>query len=381
MPYALCSMLIALCLVLLPVTTYGESPISGFNPANLSEMSNGVIVDVRTFWGSNALPLRAIFMDEWDDEGPFKPRHTNRADVYWKTDAGVIYRGWRLAGFYRGELFMRANKDTVEIFRMLNLKQELPVGRQFDIDLSAKGFSARGIELSKGINLNIIIKGITAGITARYLKGEMIQEGTLTGNATPATPKTYDFDFYLDYIYDRNFIYKRKDTIPGYGDGYSFDFGIKYIYKEFSGEVLFRDILGRINWKEVPYTTADATSATKYYDKDGYMAFRPTIRGYESYKDFIQKIPLKTDISLTYKKDPFILSPTVNFIEGRPLYWIDIEYEAAKDLSFNIGYNINYKSVSIGTKYKKALLKAYANNLDLNNAMALGINLSLGLYF
>ena len=368
-------LLSVLCLV---PPTFAQSPISGFNPATLVDSTDGVFIDIRTFWADNALPLRAIFLDKgW--EGPFRPEGTNKLDVFWKTDTGIIYRGWRLAGFYRGELFIEASKDSVEILRIINLKEKLPVGRTFDIDMMSEGFSAKGVELSRGFHIKGLGSGsdLAVGFTVRYMKGEKIQEGTIKGNATPTDPKAYDFDLQLDYIYDENFVYDRRDTVSGTGDGYSFDAGMQYNFNDsLSAEILFRDILGRIYWKGVPYTTADATSATKYFDENGYMAFRPTIRGYEAYKDFTQKIPLKTDIMVTYKKDLFTLSPAINFIKGRPLYWIDIGYKATENLSFDIGYNTNYKSFSIGTAYKKAILKICANDINLNSAMAISLIMS-----
>jgi hypothetical protein len=369
-----------LCSILCGLSSaHAQSPVSGFNPATLTNSTNAIFIDARTFWADNALPLRAIFLDEgW--EGPFRPEDTNNLDVFWKTDAGIIYRGWRLAGFYRGELFMEANRDSVEILRMLNLKQELPIGRTFNIDLKAEGFSAKGIELSSGFRIKGIGSGnsLALGFTVRYIRGEKIQEGTIKGNITPANSKEYDFDLNLDYVYDENYVYKRRDTVPGTGDGYSFDIGIKYDFNDiFSAALLFRDIMGRIYWKDVPYTIADATSATKYFDKDGYMKFRPSISGYEGYKDFTQKIPLKTDIVVTYKKDSFKVCPTINFIKGRPLYWIEVGYSTTPELSFDLGYNTNYKSISIGTAYKKALLKMYINDISFKNAMAVGLNLAL----
>ena len=51
----------------------------------------------------------------------------------------------------------------------------------------------------------------------------------MQGDVIPTGPKTYDFDLYLDYLYDHNYVYKRNDTIPGSGQGYSFDVGLKYL--------------------------------------------------------------------------------------------------------------------------------------------------------
>ncbi len=135
-----------------------ESPFSGFNPATLLKESRGVFVECKTLWANNAFPLRAIFFDEgWN--GPFDPQDTNTMDIYWNIETGLIYQGWRIAGFSRGELFIDANKNTVEILRLIQLRENLPVGKKFDIDLKADGgFSVIGVEISKGINLNNIIK-------------------------------------------------------------------------------------------------------------------------------------------------------------------------------------------------------------------------------
>lgn len=353
-----------------------QSPVSGFNPATLTNSPDGVFIEGQGFAGNNAVPLQAIFFDKW--EGPFTPSARNNLDIYWKTDAGQVYRGWRIAGFYRGELFAETNNDTVEILRMINLEQELPVDREFEIDLKAEGFSAYGVEASRGISLDRFITGLTVGFTARYMRGEMVQEGTIKGNATATGSTSYDFDLSLDYIYDKNLIYDRKNTGSGAGDGYSFDFGVRYEFnKRLKGEVLVRDMWGRMYWSDVPYTTADATSDVKSYDEDGYQVYRPTIRGYEGYKSFTQKIPLKTDILLSYKEGPFTLTPTVNLIEGRPLYWMDLGYKATENTSFNAGYNTNYKAFSVGASYKKASLNLYSNDIYLNRADAVGLKLSL----
>lgn len=355
---------------------FAQSPISGFNPAGLVDASDGVFIDERAFTGNNALPLQAIFLDEW--EGSFTPNERNNLDIYWKADTGLIYRGWRVAGFYRGELFAETNKDTIEILRMINLKQELPVGKEFEIDMKGEGFSAYGIETSKAINLDRFVTGLAVGFTARYMTGERIQEGTIKGDATATGPESYDFDLSLDYIYDENLIYKRRDTIPGTGEGYSFDLGVRYDFsKKLRGEFLVRDLWGRIYWKDVPYTTADATSDVKSFDEDGYQVYRPTIRGYESYKDFTQKIPQKTDIIISYTDGPFTITPTVNLIEYRPLYWLDLRYKATENTSFNAGYNTNYRAFSIGASYRKASLNLYSSDIDLNRASAVGLKLSL----
>ena len=343
----------------------------------LGDMRDNVFVDASAFFADNVLPVHSIVFDEWD--GPFNIRNSNSADVYWETGTGLVYKGWRVSGFYRGELFMDANKDTVEILRLINLKKELPVGRNFDVDIKANGFTATGIEISKGLKLEGILKGLSVGCTARYLKGEQIQTGEIRGNVLTTGQKSYDFNLNLDYVYDKNILYKRRDQESSFsGDGYSFDVGLRYLLNDkISMDVLLRDIGGRIYWKNIPYTTADATSNTKSYDDDGYQQFRPTIQGYESFKNYIQKIPLKTDVELSYSGERLKVNSTVNLFQDRALYWIDLTYKAAGGIYIKTGYNINYKAANIGLIYKNALLNLYSSDIRLTKANALGLMASL----
>ncbi|MCL0085645.1 hypothetical protein M1N69_05815 [Thermodesulfovibrionales bacterium] len=79
----------------------------------------------------------------------------------------------------------------------------------------------------------------------------------------------------------------------------------------------------------------------------------------------------------SYTKDSFWISPTINFIENRPLYWINIGYKPTENLSFDIGYNINYRSLSMGIAYKEVFLEIHTDNVNLEEAMAIGLSMSL----
>jgi hypothetical protein len=103
------------------------------------------------------------------------------------------------------------------------------------------------------------------------------------------------------------------------------------------------------------------------------MSFKPTISDYEGHKNFTQEITLKTDLYFTYTKGAFGFTPTVNFIGDRPLYWIDISYQAANNLILETGYNFNYKIFAFGAKYKKIHLKLYASNTETDELMAVGM--------
>ncbi len=346
---------------------YAQSPISGFNPATLSERQSGIAIDANIFCANDALSFYSMFNDEWD--GSSIRNNTNHGDAYWNTEIAAIYSGWRFAGFYRGELFLKANKDSIEIFQMINKEQNLPVNEHFDIDVESKGFSAGGIELSKGISLDSILNGLSGGLTARCMSGERIQQGFIKGDITTADdPLLYEAQLDMDYIYDENYVYDRE-VDPGVGTGYSFDIGLKYHLSEaIRTEVLFRDILGKIYWEETAFTHGHAASETRVGDE-----FRPTISGKENYEDFTQDIVSKTDLSMTYTKNQYCFNTTVNLIDGRPLYWLNIGYMPTDHLCLDLGYNTNYQCISAGINYRRVALRMYADNIDPKKASAAGL--------
>ena len=351
-----------------------QGPMSGFNPAGLADAANGIPFELKAFCGDNALALKTIFFNGgWD--GTFRPLQENNLVLAWETDTGVVYSGWRFAVFYRGELFAATNRDTLEFLRITHRKEKLPVGKTYDLQLSADGFSGKGVELSKGFHLMPLKYGnLSMGITARYIQGERVQDGTIKGRVLSTAPDAYKLDADLDYVYDKNFLYKSENTNPGAGGGYSFDAGFRYDpIGDLSIELLFRDILGRIDWQDVPYTDARLNSSRKVG-----KGIHPLLSGYESYKDFTQALPLQTDLQATYRYGPFLFNPEINFIENvsPPLYWFDMGYRPTPNLTLDAGYNFNFKAYSLGASYGNARISVYCDNADPSSAAAVGLNLA-----
>ena len=377
-PFLLMALAALLVLSGVPAAMAREgSPLSGFNPAVLADMANGPMIGARSFWADNALPLSSIVSDDWED-GPYTPARRNNADVWWQAELGFVYHQWRMAGVHRGELFIETNRDTIEALHHIKVKEKLEPGRVFDVDLEANGFSAYGLEVSKGVKLDGLLAGLRGGMTVRYLYGEMVQDAAIKGTLTPTSAKEYDFDLALSYDYDRNVLYQRKNDPPGRGDGFSIDAGLSYSWKDkLFASLLVRDILGAIYWRDVPYTTAEATSAVKTLDESGFQKFSPTIKGYEGYRNHTQRIPLKTDLDLAYREGAYTISSTINFIEDRPLYWLNLDYQVTPRLTLTAGYNVNYQAVTLGVAYGPAVLKITTDDINLERANAVGFLLNL----
>jgi len=69
---------------------------------------------------------------------------------------------------------------------------------------------------------------------------------------------------------------------------------------------------------------------------------------------------------------PLVLRPEVNFLgDGHSLKWIFAGYKAWNTL-FVAGYNFDYTAVSLGVTRGNFRLQAFTDDLDIEDANALG---------
>ncbi len=69
---------------------------------------------------------------------------------------------------------------------------------------------------------------------------------------------------------------------------------------------------------------------------------------------------------------------TVNFIEGRPFYWLSAEYSPGDSLVLSLGYNINYRAYSAGIAYKQLQLKVSTDSFSYKKAKEAALTVSCG---
>ena len=69
------------------------------------------------------------------------------------------------------------------------------------------------------------------------------------------------------------------------------------------------DILGKLYWKNLPYSDVSVESDNKHYNENGYVEYSPIISGVEETTGFTQKLMRKWRIQGSYalEKDIFQL--------------------------------------------------------------------------
>ncbi|MCX7845672.1 MAG: hypothetical protein N2312_03565 [Dictyoglomaceae bacterium] len=234
----------------------------------------------------------------------------------------------------------KINEPTREFIQKLTNKEPITIGKNYDILFDLEGFSVIGGKFSKIHNF----KNILFTLSSKILYGVDVQVGKLLGNFRRLDEKSYQFSLSLDYLYNKNYLYERRDLKKGYGLGFSFDLDLTLnLLENLLLNISFQDFYGKIYWKNIPYTVADATTDREYYDEYGNIVYRPLIQGYEGYKDYIQDIPLKIRFLMEYSINPFKLNLNFNFLKNYYFYHIKISYPLFFSRNFSFINSPYYK--------------------------------------
>ncbi|TGU74834.1 hypothetical protein E4633_05070 [Geomonas terrae] len=361
-------------IILAASQAWGAVPMSGFNPALLVGHKDGAFLEASAFAADTVLPVMSIIDDNWN--GRFTPKEHNLADLYWYAGSGVVARNWRVAAFNRGELFVDSNRDSIEFIYSVKKKLDLTKGRRYQADIRMRGWTASGVEVSRGASLDAVLPGLSAGLTLRVMMPHYLQYGSMSGAVTATGSKSYDYDLYLDYAYGHNILYRVEDETLGSGYGYSADLGASYRRGGWHAELLVRDLAGALMWDSVPYTKAYAVNPTSTTAPNGYQDFTPSISGYEGKKSLRQTIPVKTDLSLGYDYGSLSAGGTCIFVQGRPRTWLSADYRFGTVADLSLAYNIDYAAFSLAVASHGFKVGATLSDPNPRDARALGAELS-----
>ncbi len=249
-------------------------------------------------------------------------------------------KDWEISGFYQGEFLGKISESTREFIQRIIKKESFPIGKTYDLLLEIEGLEVIGGKVSKIYDF----QNISLSITSKILYGRDLQRGKLFGNFMGLDEESYKFNLFLNYLYNRNYLYKRRDLVPGRGIGFSFDLDLSFNFlKNLLLKLSFKDFYGKIYWENMPFTIADATTEREYYDEYGNIVYRPLIKGYEGYENYLQNIPLKIKLLLEYWIYPFRLNLNLNYIKDLYFYHFKISYPLSSLKNFNFLTSSYYK--------------------------------------
>ncbi len=370
---------VATYLVPAPVRAAGFSPVMARpDPAELSESPTaGWRVGVResSFVGNRILPLADLFGD-W--EGSARISSKNLAHLRSETAATARQGMWELSAGLRTELTMEANRDAVEIIRLLRGKQDLPTDAVFETALSGNGFAAEQVRLARGWTSDSF-PGLSAGAAIAFLHGELVQKGRVGGPLTVTGRRAYDYDLDLDYAYDQNYLYDReagRGDLSGYG--HAFDFGLGYRRGAARLFARVEDFASAIRWSNVPATQARAANGRRYFDESGYVHYDPIISGFEGDRSMTQGIAAKYSAGGSYDAGMIRIDVAADRMRNVtfPRIAVETPFPGRDDDRLSAGYDIYFQSASIRYAGRKGGLALMSDALVPRRVRSAGLEVS-----
>lgn len=331
----------------------------------------------QAFLGNDPMSLTELFAD-W--AGEYRPRRGNNL-IFGsaRTEAGIMRDGFRIAYIERLDAAIDASRDFVDLVYSDKNNKPLEVGRQYHLDLGAKGFQARGVRLSISREvLSNIEPQVYLGFGASLLKGQRLQDGKFSGQALARTSKDYDFAGILDYGYSRNYLYNLPVDAPK-AWGYSFDLGASIRHRWVSVDATINDVLGALYWQAAPYTIANASSENKKYDENGYVEYNPFISGREFNQDLKQNLSPKWSARALLHLGAWEPSMELSGTRGYVFPQVGLGRHLPYGWKISADYETRFRSVGVSVLHKYLDLSFRADDTDLEAARALGVSLGLRL--
>jgi len=326
-------------------------------------------VNAQSFFYSQPVPVKSI-IGHW--QPPFK--EGNKAVTFNKAEMGIRWRNWQFGILNRYDYQLEFSSQTAEFIYLTKNRLPLEVGKEYELRIKALHNHSRGLRLGYQHKLS---PKLGVGLAASYLQGKTLTDGNIQGTAQVTAENNYDFQFDADYFYSRDVLFERDTKLPK-GYGYSLDFSVDWQANErLSAQLDIIDLVGKMFWIDAPFTTATASSATKTFDEDGYVLYKPTISGLESNKNFTQTLPRKIFLSSEYQ-----WAPNIGLLAELQDYGVARFLSAGAGHCYNHNncfqglYNITAKALSLRYQGHGLRAEVASDQLNLNRARYFVIQLS-----
>lgn len=257
--------------------------------------STNLYIETEGWAYSEPVPIDA-YTDDW--QAPLNKG--SDAFAWLHAESGVLIDNWQIGWVFQRQYVIKASRGAARLYHTERNEEVAQPDQSYAVSLDANYYQARGLRVGYSI------PGFAAGASWQFAlrpslvlwRGDHLEDGTLKGVAGTDTNGELTFDALLDHTYDKDELLARAVSAPR-GRGASVDLAGHYtIGKLWSGDFRMRNLLGRMWWKNAPYTVGDLVSANRQTDDQGRVNFDPTLSGFEGHRNHRQRLPLFADFTL-----------------------------------------------------------------------------------
>lgn len=313
-------------------------------------------------------------LNEW--AGTYQTDGKNQIASMW-LETGVKKGDWSYGALYREEHQIGFSSDTADLYYAVANDNDLTPGRQYTLDLDAYRFRALGARVSRSFEASDNLK-ITAG--ASLFHASNLLDGALSGIASADSDDQYGFNFAVDYQYDEDVLLDRPGVESPHGIGLSLDFNLHWqASNKLQIHADVKDLIGAIYWKDVPFTTATATSEIVTVDEDGFSQVNPVLSGVEGYHDnYTQTLRPTANLSAQYQlsHSPYFASVKSKHYQNLSLFGVGGSRNLAGG-NVTLHYWPEIKTLEAKYQSKRFSLSLGLDDFQLSDAHAFWLSLSI----
>ncbi|MDD1795865.1 hypothetical protein LRP50_22360 [Enterovibrio sp. ZSDZ42] len=212
-------------------------------------------------------------------------------------ELGYRYNAFKLGFIARSEYGGSFSNDTSEFAGKLINKEDLDIGRKYQLDFEAYGFIATGLRASYLLTR----EDFSLEVGGSLLKASHLMDANISGSATAVGEKDYDFQAHFDYYAYTDPIFEWDVEAPE-AKGWSIDIALEYTFSDaLLLKLWVRDLFGHLYWEKAPYTNANGQSGNKTYDENGYVEWNPAFSGKQIYTSYDQKLKPSGFLKMSYQ--------------------------------------------------------------------------------
>ena len=237
------------------------------------------------------------YADDWDRS----LGHGSDGLAWLQFETGARLDRWRIGWVVQRQYVIDASRGAARLQHLEKNELPSPPDERYDVKVRANYYTARGLRVGRELpELRAGGLAITLTPSLVYWKSRDFEDGDLDGLATSDDQGDLSYAADLDHFYSEDLLLDRKVARPD-GRGASLDLQGQWRFGErLSGRFDTRNLLGRMWWKNAPYTLGVLDSDTRQVDDNGAVHFDPTLRGFEGKQSHRQRMPLFVQASTEY---------------------------------------------------------------------------------
>lgn len=324
---------------------------------------------------SEPVPIFELIEDEFDSDLREGSEFAFTHDI---ARFGVRRGPWEASVFYRYDYYLKFHPDTAELYYRDRTDQPVEANRDYQIHLQAVHAQMYGFSLARAFRPHPKVR---LAVRLNLLRTYDLTDGVLEGHAIVAEDESYSGSAWVDYSYQKDYLFDRPSVEGSKGWGASADLYLKWEVGERVGLELFaEDIVSRVEWKDAPFTTAEVNSRTTTFDENGFIDVQPVLSGFEGYDDFSQELPRRYQLRLAYRPVER-LEAELQFdrVQDFDLYRVNLAYQQNQD--FDLQFSLDFTRRALGLGFRHRAIEFFLLSDDLNFKDARALEFRFGLRF